>query len=116
MRLVLDNQHWYDWENHIRIFIDLLNEIVNDKDLIFFFEKVKFCFVALVLPPEHRFEPGELGLGRSVNYPVRKIYLDPFRRQIFTEDIEYEDSEPYLLTLKLAPKFFLPILSQVAKS
>jgi hypothetical protein len=55
-------------------------------------------------------------MGRYVNYPVRKLYLDPFRRQIFTEDIDYEDSEPYLLTLKLAPKFFLPILSQVTKS
>ncbi len=80
------------------------------------FEEVNFYFVALLLPPEHRFEPGELGLGRSVNYPVRKIHLDPFRRQVFTEDIEYEDDEPYLLTLKLAPKFFLPMLSQVAKS
>lgn len=55
-------------------------------------------------------------MGRCVNYPVRKILLDPFRRQIFTEDIEFENAEPYLLTLKLAPKFFLPILSQVTKS
>ena len=68
------------------------------------------------MPPEHRFEPGESTMGRCVNYPVRKIRLDPFRRQIFTEDIEFDDSEPYLLTLKLAPKFFLPTLSQVAKS
>ena len=80
------------------------------------FETLYFCFVAILLPPEHRFEPGELSLGRYVNYPVRKLHLDPFRRQVFTEDIEYEDSEPYLLTLKLAPKFFLPMLSQVAKS
>jgi len=55
-------------------------------------------------------------MGRYVNYPVRKLFLDPFRRQIFTEDIDYEDSEPYLLTLKLAPKFFLPMLSQVTKT
>ncbi len=55
-------------------------------------------------------------MGRFVNYPVRKLFLDPFRRQIFTEDIEFEDNEPYLLTLKLAPKFFLPMLSQVTKS
>lgn len=55
-------------------------------------------------------------MGRLVNYPVRKLFLDPFRRQIFTEDIEFEDNEPYLLTLKFAPKFFLPMLSQVAKS
>ena len=42
--------------------------------------------------PEHRFEPGELSMGRYVNYPtVRKLFLDPFRRQIFTEDIEFED-------------------------
>ncbi|CAF0753292.1 unnamed protein product [Rotaria sp. Silwood1] len=70
----------------------------------------------IYLPYEHRFEPGELSMGRCVNYPVRKLFLDPFRRQIFTEDIEYEDSEPYLLTLKLAPKYFLPILSQVTKT
>ncbi|CAF0962576.1 unnamed protein product [Adineta steineri] len=70
----------------------------------------------IFVPYEHRFEPGELSMGRYVNYPVRKLFLDPFRRQIFTEDIEYEDNEPYLLTLKLAPKFFLPILSQVTKS
>ncbi|CAF4337357.1 unnamed protein product [Rotaria sp. Silwood2] len=70
----------------------------------------------IYLPHEHRFEPGELSMGRCVNYPVRKLFLDPFRRQIFTEDIEYEDTEPYLLTLKLAPKYFLPILSQVAKT
>ncbi|UJR35912.1 hypothetical protein I4U23_028653 [Adineta vaga] len=70
----------------------------------------------IFVPHEHRFEPGELSMGRYVNYPVRKLYLDPFRRQIFTEDIEYEDNEPYLLTLKLAPKFFLPVLSQVTKS
>jgi hypothetical protein len=73
-------------------------------------------FVAIHLPPEHRFEPGELSMGRCVNYPVRKVFLDPFRRQVFTEDIDYEDNEPYLLTLKLAPKFFLPMLSQVTKS
>ncbi|CAF4224081.1 unnamed protein product, partial [Rotaria sp. Silwood2] len=70
----------------------------------------------IYLPHEHRFEPGELSMGRCVNYPVRKLFLDPFRRQIFTEDIEYEDTEPYLLTLKLAPKYFLPILSQVTKT
>ncbi len=74
-----------------------------------------FC-VALFLPPEHRFEPGELSIGRYVNYPTRKLFLDPFRRQVFTEDIEFDDNEPYLLTLKLAPKFFLPMLSQVAKT
>ena len=77
---------------------------------------MNFSFLAFIIPPEHRFEPGELGLGRSIIYPVRKLHLDPFRRQIFTEDIEFEDDEPYLLTLKLAPKFFLPALSQVAKS
>jgi len=83
-----------------------------------FFEKYEmfFFFVAIHLPHEHRFEPGEFHMGRCVNYPVRKVFLDPFRRQIFTEDINYEDSEPYLLTLKLAPKFFLPTLSQVTKS
>ena len=72
--------------------------------------------LALLLPHEHRFEPGELTMGRSVNYPLRKVFLDPFRRQIFTEDIEFDENEPYLLTLKLAPKYFLPMLSQVAKS
>ena len=109
----------YDWENHIRIFIGQLNEIVNSKYFVFFFLNINIIsilFVAIYRPPEHRFEPGELHIGRFVNYPVRKILLDPFRRQIFTEDIDYEDGEPYLLTLKLAPKFFLPLLSQVAKS
>ncbi|CAF0999067.1 unnamed protein product [Rotaria sordida] len=70
----------------------------------------------IYLPHEHRFEPGEFSMGRCVNYPVRKLFLDPFRRQIFTEDIEFEDTEPYLLTLKLAPKYFLPTLSQVTKT
>jgi hypothetical protein len=88
----------------------------NSKLEILFFEKCKFYFsLAIYLPHEHRFEPGELHMGRCVNYPMRKLFLDPFRRQIFTEDIDYEDTEPYLLTLKLAPKFFLPMLSQVTK-
>lgn len=70
----------------------------------------------MFVPHEHRFEPGDLKMGRCVNYPVRKLFLDPFRRQIFTEDIEFDDDEPYLLTLKLAPRYFLPVLSQVAKT
>ncbi|CAF4508243.1 unnamed protein product [Rotaria socialis] len=69
----------------------------------------------LLLPHEHRFEPGDLSMGRCINYPVRKLFLDPFRRQIFSDDVDYEDCAPYLLTLKLAPKYFLPVLSQVTK-
>ena len=78
--------------------------------------KTHAYFLAVHYSHEHRFEPGELSMGRYMNYPMRKLSLDPFRRQIFTEDVNYEDGEPHLLTLKLAPKFFLPTLSQVTKS
>ena len=73
-------------------------------------------FLAIHSLHEHRFEPGDLTMGRFMNYPIRKLSLDPFQRQIFTDDVTYDDGEPHLLTLKLAPKFFLPTLSQVTKS
>ncbi|CAF0727372.1 unnamed protein product [Didymodactylos carnosus] len=73
----------------------------------------------IFLPHEHRYEPGQLEMGRYMNYPVKKLHLNPFRRQLIPAEEEEDDDDIYndsvLLTLKLAPKFFLPILSQIAK-
>jgi hypothetical protein len=105
--------------NRILSFIDLCDEIVSLTLLFSIDDSQWFVFLvclAVFLAPEQRYEPGDYSMGRCVKYPMRKVMLDPFRRQIFTEDIQYDDIEPYLLTLKLAPKFFLPALSQVTKS